>query len=110
MSDNNIDDEFKHQLKTIHHHITKSASFTHAMPSIEPLILDLLHAIRITVYQCVRNGKEISATFKSSGDEQEIRVPFSPTSIAGFAALSQRPLLIKNLYDDEELQQIHPKL
>jgi len=75
-----------------------SHTFSEVMPEIEPAILYMLKAVRMTVFQCARNGKEIVATFKSSREKQEIRVPFSPTSIAGYVALSQSPVLIKNLY------------
>ena len=40
----------------------------------------------------------------------EIRVPFSPTSLAGYVALSQRPILVKDVYDAAALEDIHPRL
>jgi len=43
-------------------------------------------------------------------DSIEIRVPFSPTSLAGYVALSQRALVIKNVLDSDELIDIHPRL
>jgi type II secretory ATPase GspE/PulE/Tfp pilus assembly ATPase PilB-like protein len=39
-----------------------------------------------------------------------IRVPLSPTSLAGYVALSQRPILVENVYDAAELANIHPRL
>jgi len=104
------DEDFKEQLRKIHALVELSHNFSEVMPEIEPAILYMLKAVRMTVFQCARNGKEIVATFKSSREKQEIRVPFSPTSIAGFVALSQKPVLIKNLYSDNELKAVHPKL
>lgn len=40
----------------------------------------------------------------------QIRVPFSPTSLAGYVALSQRALVIRNVLDSNELLDIHPRL
>ncbi len=104
------DKQFKQRLSQIYHKIKNASQFMTAMPEIEGSILEMLGAERITIYQCVRNGKEIVATFKSSKESREIKVPFSPTSIAGYVALSQRPVLIKDLYNDNELKKIHPKL
>ncbi len=67
-----------------------------------------------TIYQSVDNGKEILASIKGGDpkddDSVEIRVPFSPTSLAGYVALSQRALVIKNVLDSNELIDIHPRL
>ena len=67
-----------------------------------------------TIYQSVDNGKEILASIKggdpNDDDSVEIRVPFSPTSLAGYVALSQRALVIKNVLDSNELIDIHPRL
>ena len=40
----------------------------------------------------------------------QIRVPFSTTSLAGYVALSQKPLVIRNVKDSQELTDIHPRL
>ncbi len=37
-------------------------------------------------------------------------MPFSPTSLAGYVALSQRALVIRNVLDQQELLDIHPRL
>jgi hypothetical protein len=44
------------------------------------------------------------------GQDIEIREPFTPTSLAGYVALSQRPILVKDVYDSAALQDIHPRL
>jgi len=85
------------------------------MKQIEGTILDLFKAKLFTIYQSVDNGKEIVASFKGGigsdqGEDIEIRVPFSPTSLAGYVALSQRPILVKDVYDAQALEDIHPRL
>jgi len=44
------------------------------------------------------------------GQDIEIRVPFTATSLAGYVALSQRPILVKDVYDSAALEDIHPRL
>ncbi|NBQ72055.1 MAG: GAF domain-containing protein, partial [Gammaproteobacteria bacterium] len=67
-----------------------------------------------TIYQSVDNGKEILASIKGGDpdddDSVQIRVPFSTTSLAGYVALSQKPLVIRNVKDSQELTDIHPRL
>ncbi|NQV69715.1 MAG: GspE/PulE family protein [Pseudohongiella sp.] len=84
------------------------------MKEVEQDLLDLLDVKLFTIYQSVDNGKEILASFKGgdpdNDDSIEIRVPFSATSLAGYVALSQRALVIKNVLDSAELTDIHPRL
>ncbi len=85
-------------------------SFHEALPDIEPLLLTLLRAERLTIYQRLRNEQEIVSKFKTGDEIKEIRVPLSTTSIAGYVALNQVPLLIHDVHDAEELRAIHPGL
>lgn len=92
--------------KTIH----EAESFVKVLPYIEKEILSLLKAERMTVYQKGRHDNEIVSKYKTGKDISEIRVALSPSSIAGFVALSQRPLRIDNVYDKQALARIHPQL
>ncbi len=84
------------------------------MKEVEKDLLDLLGVRLFTIYQSVDNGKEIMASIKGGDpdddDSVEIRVPFSTTSLAGYVALSQKALVIRNVKDSEELVDIHPRL
>lgn len=111
--------EFNTRLAEIHQCISRAKkvrkSLRAAMQEVEKELLELLDTSIITLYQSVDNGREIKATFKSGiGAEQvanlNISVPLGPTSIAGYVALSHRPVLIRNVYDQEELTDIHPRL
>lgn len=107
-------DEFVTKLSKIYQRLKYSKKLKTAMKEVEQDLLDLLGVRLFTIYQSVDNGKEILASFKggdNDGDESvEIRVPFSPTSLAGYVALSQRALVVKNVLNDEELTDIHPRL
>ena len=94
-----------------------SKNLKKAMKEVEGTILELVGCKMFTIFQSVDNGKEIVASFK--GDTRpkdpnekdiEIRVPFTPTSLAGYVALSQRPLLVEDVYDAEKLAEIHARL
>jgi type II secretory ATPase GspE/PulE/Tfp pilus assembly ATPase PilB-like protein len=107
-------DEFVTNLSKIYQRLKYSKKLKTAMKEVEQDFLSLLGVKLFTIYQCVDNGKEILASFKGGDpdddDSIEIKVPFSPTSLAGYVALSQRALVIKNVLDSEELIDIHPRL
>jgi len=109
-STTNNSDKFKKALGDIYNVIKKATSFQQGITEVEADILNLVKAERITIYQSLSNGIEIQSVFKSSREKKEIRVPFSTTSIAGWVALSNKSVVIKNLDDPEELKRIHPDL
>lgn len=106
--------EFVGKLSKIYQKLKYSKKLNVAMKEVEQDLLDLLGVRLFTIWQSVDNGKEILATFKGGDPDDdnsvEIRVPFSTTSLAGYVALSQRTLVIKNVKDSEELTDIHPRL
>ncbi|MCP4236986.1 MAG: Flp pilus assembly complex ATPase component, partial [Aestuariibacter sp.] len=81
-----------------------------AYKDLEPLILGLFNAQRMSIFQRRRQHQDLVARFKTGKETLEIKVPISPLSIAGYVALSQRSLIISNPYDTEELSAIHPRL
>ncbi len=107
-------DEFVQGLSLVYQRLKQSKQLKKAMKETERALLDLLGVRLFTIYQCVQNGKEILASFKGGDSNDsgspEIRVPFSPTSLAGYVALSQRALVVKNVIDQQELLDIHPRL
>ncbi|GAB5500307.1 MAG: hypothetical protein PsegKO_26180 [Pseudohongiellaceae bacterium] len=107
-------DEFVSKLSKIYQRLKYSKKLKVAMKEVEKDLLDLLGVRLFTIYQSVDNGKEIMASIKGGDpdddDSVEIRVPFSTTSLAGYVALSQKALVIRNVKDSEELVDIHPRL
>lgn len=90
-------------------------SLQYAMKTVDEQLLKLLDTSILSIYQTVDNGKEITSCFKGGRFSEKvadlkIAVPLGTTSISGYVALSQRPVLIKNVYDKEELTNIHPRL
>lgn len=107
-------DEFVRGLSRVYQQLKQGKHLKKAMKQAEQPLMDLLGVRLFTIYQSVDNGKEILASIKGGDPDDisaaEIRVPFSPTSLAGYVALSQRALVIKNVLDHQELLDIHPRL
>ncbi len=107
-------DEFVTSLSKIYQRLKYSKKLKTAMKDVEKDLLELLGVRLFTIWQSVDNGKEILASFKGGDPADDgsvdIRVPFSTTSLAGYVALSQRALVIKNVKDSEELTDIHARL
>ena len=90
--------------------LEKKPTLLDAYKDLEPLILGLFDAQRMSIFQRRRQHQDLVARFKTGKETMEIKVPISPLSIAGYVALSQRPLIISDPYDQEELAAIHPRL
>lgn len=102
--------EFYKQLLELFKKIHDSHRFADVLPTLESEILTLFDAQRMTIYQRNRFSRDIVSRFKSGDEIKEIRLPIGPQSLAGYVALSLRPLLIKDAYDEDSLKTIHPKL
>ena len=81
-----------------------------AYQKLEPIILKMFGAVRMSIFQRRRQHQDLVARFKTGKETLEIKVPISPMSIAGYVALSQLPLMISDPYDAAELKEIHPRL
>ena len=73
-------------------------------------ILNLFEAQAITIYAVDGQKNEIFSKIKSGEQINEIRVPISPVSIAGWVATHQRSVTITDVYDEQELQSYHADL
>ncbi len=111
----NQDEDFVRQLSQIYKKLKFAKNLKKAMKDVEGEMLALLKCKLFTIYQSVDNGKEIVATYKGGigsdeGNDIVIKVPFTPTSLAGYVALAQRAINVDNVYNAEELTNIHPRL
>ena len=73
-------------------------------------ILMLFEAQAITIYAVDGSKNEIFSKVKSGTETNEIRVPISPVSIAGWVASHEECVNLSNVYDEEELQSYNPDL
>ncbi len=102
--------EFQSRLNAVMKTIHEAESFVKVLPIVEKEMLDMMQAERLTVYQRGRHEREIVSKYKTGKDIKEIRLPLSPASIAGFVAMSQKPVKIDNVYDKKSLASIHAQL
>ncbi len=102
--------EFQVRLNAVIQRIQESANFRDVMPEIEGDLLSLLNAERITIYQRSRTEPALVSKYKSGSEIKEIRVALSTSSIAGYVGLNQKPVRIADVYNAEELTNIHPNL
>lgn len=73
-------------------------------------ILKLFEAQAITIYAVDGHKNEIFSKIKSGEQINEIRVPISPVSIAGWVGSHQQSVNITDVYDEQELQSYHADL
>ena len=73
-------------------------------------ILELFDASMITIYTVNTSKNEIHSKLKSGDAINEIRVPISSTSIAGYVAMSQTMVIVENVHDPKQLKRYHPDL
>ncbi len=73
-------------------------------------ILKLFDAQAITIYAVDGQKNEIFSKIKSGEQINEIRLPLSPESIAGWVGMHQKCVNIKDVYSEQELQNYHPDL
>lgn len=71
----------------------------------------LLHCERTTVYVVEEgsdNSRELVSRTEIDGEVNEIRVAYNHDSIAGYVACTGKTVIIKDVYDDAELQAVSP--
>lgn len=100
----------QHKLLQITQLLDAHASLLDAYQQLEPMVLQLFDAERMSIFQRRRQHQDLVARFKTGKEIKEIKVAISPQSIAGYVALSQSALTIRDPYDTEELSAVHPRL
>ena len=102
--------EYQEQLNAIYERIQSAEQFGDIVMDVAADMVTLLRAERMTIYERSSDGREIFSRFKVDDDVGMIRLPLSPSSIAGYVAMSQQTLLIHDVYDAEHLASIHSRL
>ncbi len=90
----------------ISQHPTLEMGFSH----FETLILAAFKAQRISIFQRRSHHRDLVSRFKTGNETRELKVSINPQSIAGYVAMAQQAVIVKNPYDDEALKDIHYKL
>src|ERR1700739_3240918 len=71
----------------------------------------LVTAARPTTYSIGEDKQSIVSKVKTALNSfKDLKLPIAEHSLAGYVALSKKPINIKDCYDDTELRAIHPNL
>ncbi len=104
------DIEYMQRFQEIVNKINAAANMDEILIDLRADILSLFEAERMTVYIVDGIKRELVSRYKSGNDISEIRITINGDSIAGYSALNQKLLNVKNVYDDKELSSIDHSL
>jgi type II secretory ATPase GspE/PulE/Tfp pilus assembly ATPase PilB-like protein len=101
---------YRTRLQEICNKINAATNLDEILIDLKSDITSLFEAERITVYVVDPQKRELVSRFKSGADIEEIRVGIATNSIAGWCALKNKPINIKNAYNQKELASFDPDL
>ncbi len=101
---------YRTRLQKICNKINAAADIDEILINLKDDITSLFEAERITVYVVDKNKLQLVSRFKSGNDIEEIRIPISTDSIAGWCARKNNTINIKDAYNSKELASIDPDL
>ncbi|MBU3947218.1 MAG: GspE/PulE family protein [Proteobacteria bacterium] len=102
--------ESRTKLQDICNKIYAASNLDEILVNLKNEITSLFEAERITVFVVDGKTRELVSRFKSGSEVSEIRIPVSVNSLAGYSAMKQKLINIKNVYDDKELASIDEEL
>jgi type II secretory ATPase GspE/PulE/Tfp pilus assembly ATPase PilB-like protein len=101
---------YRTRLQAICNRINSASDLDEILIDLKEDITSLFAADRVTVYVVDAKDHKLVSRFKSANDIEEIHIPISTKSLAGWCALKNRIVNLKNAYDVKELAAIDPKL
>lgn len=102
--------EFAEHVKKITAQINAASDLDQILLDLHKDILGLFDAEDLTLFAFDSEKKEIFSKALQVDGVQEVRIPISEQSLAGFCAKYLRPVNIADAYNMAELQGIHPAL
>jgi len=101
---------YRTRLQAICNRINSASNLDEILIDLKDDITSLFAADRVTLYVLDAKNRELVSRFKSANDIEEIHIPISTKSIAGWCALKNRVVNVRNAYDIKELAAIDPEL
>jgi type II secretory ATPase GspE/PulE/Tfp pilus assembly ATPase PilB-like protein len=102
--------EFAENVKRITNQIHAANNLDHILLDLHKDILSLFDAEDLTLFAFDSDKKEIFSKVPHVDSIEEVRIPITEQSLAGFCAKYLRPVNIADAYNLAELQGIHPSL
>ncbi len=102
---------FYKQLQQVTARIHETENLEQIMLEVSQEICRLFNADRLTLYVVNEDQNAIISKVKTGlKSSRELKLPISPQSIAGYAAVSKQLINLADVYDDAALKKIHPAL
>ena len=101
---------YRTRLQGICNRINSAGNLDEILIDLKDDITSLFAADRVTLYVVDAKNRKLVSRFKSANDIEEIHLPISTKSIAGWCALKNRLVNVRNAYDIKELNAIDPDL
>jgi len=102
--------EFAEHVKRIKNQIQAASDIDQILLDLHRDILSLFDAEDLTLFAVDTEKKEIFSKVPHMDTVQEIRIPITEQSLAGFCAKYLRPVNIADAYSQVELSAVHPSL
>jgi type II secretory ATPase GspE/PulE/Tfp pilus assembly ATPase PilB-like protein len=102
--------EYRKKFQEIGNLIYAATSLDEILINLKDEITAFFDAERLTIYVIDGVKRELVSRVMSGNEIREIRIPVSSKSIAGYAAYNQKPINVKNAYNQKELAAIDPEL
>ena len=102
--------EFAEHVKRITNQIHAASELDQILLDLHKEILSLFDAEDLTLFAFDSEKKEIFSKVPHIDTVEEVRIPITEQSLAGFCAKYLRPVNILDAYNVAELQGIHPSL
>jgi len=102
--------EFAEHVKKITAQINAASDLDQILLDLHKDILSLFDAEDLTLFAFDSEKKEIFSKVPHVDSIEEVRIPITEQSLAGFCAKYLRPVNIADAYNMAELQSIHPSL
>ena len=101
---------FAENVKRITDQINAASDLDHILLDLRKDILSIFDAEDLTIFAFDSDKKEIFSKVPHIDSVEEIRIPITEQSLAGFCAKYLRPVNIADAYNLAELQGVHPSL
>ena len=102
--------EFAEHVKRIKNQIQTASDIVQILLDLHRDILSLFDAEDLTLFAVDTEKKEIFSKVPHLDTVQEVRIPITEQSLAGFCAKYLRPVNIADAYNLVELSAVHPSL
>jgi type II secretory ATPase GspE/PulE/Tfp pilus assembly ATPase PilB-like protein len=101
---------YRTRIQEIGNKINAASNLDEILIGLQEDIIQLFDAERVTIYVTDPEKEELLSRVKSGSDILEGRIRVSFESIAGYSAFKQQIVNINNVYDEDELKTIDPRL